>query len=308
MFFRKPLLLVGMLLLATTVGATTAGAVRDRTPPTTPSNLRITSSTDSRVSLAWNASTDNSGNFWYCVQRGSSGCFRVNPPQTTFTLSRLAPNQTHTFSVYAVDAAGNRSGNSNTVSYTTPPDTTAPSPAPQLTATEVHPTRVSLAWTASVDDVSQVYYSLFLNGSQYFGGEIGVRARTILDLVPATTYSFRIEASDVYGNSVQSNLLTVTTPAATDTEAPTVPANLRLSPESAPPEIWLDWDQSTDNVDPQSQILYDVFINGQLDHAALGRGDTITYCVAPGPNVIAIRAVDATGNTSALGNEITFDC
>ena len=30
MFFRKPLVLVGLLVLATTVGATTAGAGRDR--------------------------------------------------------------------------------------------------------------------------------------------------------------------------------------------------------------------------------------------------------------------------------------
>jgi chitodextrinase len=232
----------------------------------------------------------------------------VDPPQTTFTLSQLAPNQTHTFSVYAIDAAGNRSGNSNAVSYTTPPDTTPPSPAPQLTATAVYPTRVSLTWTASVDNLSQVYYTQFLDGTEYFGGEIGVRERTVLDLSPATTYSFTITARDAYGNSVDSNVLSVTTPAATDTEPPTVPMNLRLSPESSAPEIWLDWDQSTDNVDPQSQILYDVYINGELDHVALGRGDTITYCRGEGPDVIAIRAVDSTGNASALSNEITFDC
>ena len=132
----------------------------------------------------------------------------LNPPQTTFTLSRLAPSQTHTFSVYAVDAAGNRSGDSNTVSHTTPPDTTAPSPAPQLTASEVHPTRVSVARTpASVDDASQVYYTLFVNGSAYFEGEPGSRTTTILNLASATTYTFRIDASDVYGNTVHSKTL-----------------------------------------------------------------------------------------------------
>ena len=172
----------------------------------------------------------------------------------------------------------------------------------------LYPTRVSLTWTASVDNLSQVYYTQFLDGTEYFGGEIGVRERTVLDLSPATTYSFTITARDAYGNSVDSNVLSVTTPAATDTEPPTVPMNLRLSPESSAPEIWLDWDQSTDNVDPQSQILYDVYINGELDHVALGRGDTITYCRGEGPDVIAIRAVDSTGNASALSNEITFDC
>jgi hypothetical protein len=71
---------------------------------------------------------------------------------------------------------------------------------------------------ASVDNVSQVYYTLFVDGSEYFGGEVGVRERTVLDLSPSTTYSFKITASDAYGNSVDSNLLSVTTPGATDTE------------------------------------------------------------------------------------------
>jgi chitodextrinase len=306
--FRKASLVAGIAVLGIAIGATVAGAARDRTPPTTPANLRITATGPTSISLAWDRSTDNSRNFWYCVQQGSSGCFRVDPPQTTFTRSGLAPDRTYTFSVYAIDAVGNRSGNSNSVSYTTPPDTTPPSPAPVLTATSVLPTRISLSWTASVDNVSQVYYTLFLDGNEYFGGEIGVRERTILDLSPSTTYAFKITASDVSGNTVESNLLSVTTPAVTDTEAPTVPTNLRLSSESSPPEIWLDWDQSTDNTDPQSQILYDVYINGELDHAALGRGDTITYCVAPGPNAIVVRAVDSSGNMSGPSNEIVFDC
>jgi chitodextrinase len=106
-----------------------AAAARDRTPPTTPSSLRITASTASSVSLAWNSSRDNSSNFWYCVQTGGSGCIRVDPPRTTLTRTFSFPNRTFTFSVYAVDAAGNRSANSNTVSFTPAADTTPPSPA-----------------------------------------------------------------------------------------------------------------------------------------------------------------------------------
>ena len=93
-----------------------AAAGRDRTPPTTPANLRITATTATTISLAWNASTDNSSNVWYCVQTNGDGCIRVNPPQTTFTRSQLLPERTHTFAVFALDAAGNWSANSNTVS------------------------------------------------------------------------------------------------------------------------------------------------------------------------------------------------
>jgi hypothetical protein len=53
---------------------------------------------------------------------------------------------------------------SNTVSYTNPPDVTPPT-APTLTATAVWPTRVSLLWTESVDNATQVSYTLLVDGS-----------------------------------------------------------------------------------------------------------------------------------------------
>lgn len=280
----------------------------DRTPPTTPMNLRITATGPNNISLAWDASTDNSGNFWYIVQ-GCGGSIRVNPPQTTFTNTRLAPDRTYSCFVYALDAAGNRSGNSNTVSYTTPPDMTPPSPPPTLTATSVYPTRISVAWTASVDNVSQVWYSLFLDGSLYFGDQIGSRAATVLYLSPSTTYVFRVTARDAYGNVAESNTLSVTTPAVTDTVPPTAPSNLTLSSESAPPEAWLDWDQSTDDTDPQSQILYEVYLNGvRNDDGIIGYGETVTYCRAEGPTTIVLKAVDTSGNVSGPSNEIVFNC
>jgi len=269
MFFRRTALAASIVTLATAMFVTTAGAARGGSP-TTPTNLRITATTETSVSLAWNASTGN--NFWYCVQRNGSGCIRVDPPRTTMTWPSLAPNTTHTFSVYAIDSRGHRSGNSNSVSYTTPPDTTAPSPAPQLTVSAVRPIRFSVTWTPSVDNVSQVYYTLFVDGSPYFGDLIGYREWTVLDLSPSTTYVFRVTARDAFGNVAESNVLSVTTPAATDAVPPTAPTNLSLSSESAAPEIWLDWNQSTDNVDPQSQITYDVYLDGEPEHAAIVYG------------------------------------
>src|SRR5687767_9529799 len=59
---------------------TVSAAARDRTPPTAPSNLRVTGKTTSSVSLAWNPSTDNSGNFSYRIRR--SGDLEISAPQT----------------------------------------------------------------------------------------------------------------------------------------------------------------------------------------------------------------------------------
>lgn len=277
----------------------------DRTAPTTPTNLRITASGPNSISLAWNASTDNSNNWWYCVQRDGLGCFRVDPPQTTFTNPKLLPNTTFNYSVIAIDAAGNRSGSSNTVSHTTPPDTTPPT-APTLSVTGVWPVRISLSWTTSVDNATQVFYTLLADGSPYGADMIGSRSALVLDRSPSTTYVFKVTVRDGYGNTNESNVVTVTTPGVTDTVPPTAPTNLRLSSESSAPEIWLDWDQSTDDTDPQSQILYDVYLNGEPEHAAVGYGETVVYCRGEGPNTIAIRAVDTSGNASVFSNEIVF--
>ena len=168
------------------------------------------------------------------------------------------------------------------------------------------PTRVSLSWTQSVDNSTQVWYTLLVNGSPYGADLIGYRSATVLDRSPATTYAFKVTVRDQFGNTAQSNVVSVTTPAVTDTVAPTAPTNLRLSSESAVPEIWLDWDQSTDDTDPQSQIMYDVYLNGVPEHAAIGYGDTIVYCRGEGPNTIVVRAVDTSGNTSAPSNQIVF--
>jgi hypothetical protein len=123
-----------------------------------------------------------------------------------------------------------------------------------------HPTRISVTWTASTDDWSQVYHSLLVNGVEQNAGMIGVRGSTILYLTPQTTYTFEVTARDASGNTTRSNVLSVTTPAATDTIAPTAPTNFRFSSETSPPEAWLDWDASTDNADPQSEIQYEVFV------------------------------------------------
>jgi chitodextrinase len=289
--------------LLASLGAAEAGISRGS--PTSPTNLRITASTATSVSLAWDASTSKSSNWWFCVQRSGSGCIRVDPPRTSLTLTQLIPRTTYSWSVVAVDQNGNRSAPSNTVSYTTPPDTAAPT-APVLSVGPVYPTRITVSWTASVDDTSQVSYTLLVDGSPGTADQVGYLQATILHLAPSSSHTFQVTVRDASGNASSSNVLSVTTPAATDATPPSAPPNLRLSPESSVPEIWLDWDPATDNSDPQSLLEYQVFLNGTFDHSEIGAVDSITYCRDGGPNTIAVRAVDTSGNASMFSNEIVF--
>jgi chitodextrinase len=304
MFLRKAAL--ASLLLAPALLFTPVAAGGSGKGPSGPTNLRITARGPTSVSLAWDAA-GGSGKWWYCVQSGGAGCFRVDPPQTTFTHPSLRPGSTYTFTVITVSSSGQRSAPSNAVTYTAPPDTTPPS-APQVTTTTVVPTRIGVTWTGSVDDTSQVSYTLFLDGTPFFAGLAGSNGVIVPYLAPSSTHVFKVVASDAFGNAVESNVLTVTTPPATEAVAPTAPANLRLSSESSAPEIWLDWDAASDNFDPPAQILYQVFVNGTLASTGIGNVDDIVYCVDTGPNTIAVRAMDTSGNASAFSNELVFAC
>jgi poly(hydroxyalkanoate) depolymerase family esterase len=107
------------------VTATTqAGTGGDTQPPSAPSNLTAPATTTSSITLAWTASTDNTGVTGYQILRApgtTGGTFgQVGTSTTTsFVNSGLTANTAFRYQVRAVDAAGNVSAVSNTVTATT---------------------------------------------------------------------------------------------------------------------------------------------------------------------------------------------
>ncbi|MEU7838624.1 carbohydrate-binding protein [Nonomuraea sp. NPDC049129] len=89
----------------------------DTEQPSVPGNLHSTAKTSSSVSLAWDASTDNTGVTGYDVYNGSTLATTVTG--TTATVSGLTAATAYTFTVKARDAAGNTSDASNAVTETT---------------------------------------------------------------------------------------------------------------------------------------------------------------------------------------------
>jgi fibronectin type III domain protein len=280
----------------------------DRTPPSKPGNFTVTAKTAYSVTLAWTPSKDNSGNFTYFIGSTAGGGVTLPKTATSYTWTAgLVPPNSYTFIIYARDAAGNTSGTVGT-STTLPADTTPPTVAPVVSVTTVGSTYVSLAWTASQDDSPALFYHVFVNGVDYTSAGTN-RSLTITPLQPSTSYTFNVVAYDYGGNaSPASAPVTATTmaPNSNDTTPPTTPGNLRDNGMAFPDgETWLWWDQSTDDVDPQAVIRYDVYANGVLDHSLVGGGFTILYGNPGYPNTFQVVAVDTTGNQSVPATLVT---
>ncbi len=97
----------------TTVTVTTA----DTQAPSVPTGLAASNLATTGVTLTWNASTDNVGVTGYRVFRGTTQI--GTPTATTFAVTGLTASTPYSFTVRAVDAAGNVSAASTVLSVTT---------------------------------------------------------------------------------------------------------------------------------------------------------------------------------------------
>jgi chitodextrinase len=292
----KPFLLLALILLP---AADAAALPRDRTPPTTPTNLRVTGTTAYSVSLAWNPSTDNSGRFAYVICCSYTQSATVPQTSTRFTYTaEMEAGRSFTFQVYARDAAGNYSGASNSVTVQLPGDSIPPT-KPVVSVTGVGATHAALAWQAT-DNGPNVWYTVFRNGSAIVQGSRSTSAIFPL-LEPETDHTFVVQAQDfVGGRSPMSDPASArtTAPNPDDVTPPTTPASLSQQ-NWGDCEVELSWAESTDDLDPQWLIEYEIYVNDVYDHSlALRYTRTIVYGTNDGPNTFKVIAVDTAGNKS----------
>lgn len=191
----------------------------DTTAPTAPTGLAATAVTSNSVTLSWNASSDNVGVTGYRVYNGSNLVGTVSGSTLSHTVTGLNANTSYTFTVRAVDGAGNSSSPSNSVTVTTSPavnDTQAPS-APGNLHVMGTPTSssVTLMWSPSTDNVGVTGYRIY-RGSTLSVTVSGTETSfTVTGLSAATSYTFTVRAIDAAGNeSAASNTVQVTTASA----------------------------------------------------------------------------------------------
>lgn len=173
--------------------ATIASTLADTAAPSVPGKPTSASQTMTSVNLAWTASTDNVGVSSYRVYR--NGTQVATPTTNSHVDSGLANNTSYSYTVAAVDAAGNVSAQTAATAVKTLADTQAPSTPNGFKGTVTGLT-VALSWNASTDNVGVVSYSVRQDGTEI----ATTTAPSYTATVASGTHSYTVVAKDAAGN------------------------------------------------------------------------------------------------------------
>lgn len=187
--------------------------IADTQAPTAPTNLTVTATTSSTVSLSWTASTDNVAVTSYQIYMNGVLKTSVSSTNISATITGLSASTSYPFYVIAKDAAVNSSPASNTVNGSTTAlvsDIQNPTAPTNLAVMGSSSSTVSLSWTASTDNIGVTSYDVYVNS--VFKSSVSGTTAIVNGLTPTTTYSFYVIAKDAAGNpSPQSNSVNGTT-------------------------------------------------------------------------------------------------
>ncbi|MFE5092405.1 discoidin domain-containing protein [Streptomyces sp. NPDC056638] len=180
----------------------------DTQAPSTPTNLAFTEPASGQIKLTWEASSDDTGVTGYDIYANNTLLTSVSGDVTTYTDNRPT-GQTVSYYVRAKDAAGNQSGNSNTVTRRAGTgDTQAPTAPANLAFTEPASGQIKLTWEASSDDTGVTGHDIYANNT--LRGSVAGNVTTYTDTQPASaTVTYVVRAKDAAGNqSGNSNSVT----------------------------------------------------------------------------------------------------
>jgi fibronectin type 3 domain-containing protein len=261
----------------------------DFRPPGVPQNLLATpQEAPLRVELAWDAAADDGGAVAYRMYR--NGAFVATTTATSWTHANPTEGTTYTYSVRAIDSAGNLGDSSAPVSATTP-DRTAPTPPTNLAAQAlVDPARVELSWTAATDTAGVAGYEVSRDGAVI--GTSPTPLYTDAGVAGSTTYAYSVVAYDAAGNRSDPAAVQVTTP---ETVPPSAPIGLSAVARSRPVRVQLEWNAAADDTGVTG---YRVYRNG----SAIATATSTSYLDAAVKRSTKYRylvtALDQAGNES----------
>jgi chitodextrinase len=166
----------------------------DNELPSVPTGVTLTTAAKS-IGVSWAASSDNVGVSGYKVF--GNGALLSTTAGLSYTDTAVKPGTTYTFTVAALDTAGNLSAPS-VASSVVFPDTVAPSAPTKLTLTS-STTSIVAKWTAATDNVGVAGYTVY-RGAVMIATVRGPLTYTNTGLKRKTSYSYHVVAFDAAGH------------------------------------------------------------------------------------------------------------
>ena len=177
-------------------------------------------------------------------------------------------------------------------------DTEAPDAPTAVRTADVTETTAHVAWEAALNNVATTGYNVYVNGEKVNTELVTATEYDLTGLTPATDYSVEIEAVDAAGNvSEKSEAATFTTAKAVDTEAPSVPTDVKAS-DVTKTGATVTWTASTDN---EGVAGYNVYVNGtQVNDTLVATTEYVLTGLTEGTEyTVEVEAVDTNNNVSA---------
>jgi fibronectin type 3 domain-containing protein len=282
-------------------------AVTTPKAPPVPAGLSASTPAATKVILNWSVAA--SGGLpiqYYLVFRGSSAASLAqiaNPAQNTYVDVSVNPNTTYYYGVETVDSGGDVSLMSTVLHVTTP---ALPPEPPNVVATPVSTSKISLTWTPVNSVVPILCYHVFRGVSPAAMTEVGNTTKapyTDISLSPATKYYYAVQAVDTGGDlSPMSATVSATTFA-----LPSAPVNL-LAQAASKTQVNLTWSAGSSGMPLAS---FQIFRGSSLTTLALLKQTAASsmsatdYPLTPGTTYYyGIQETDTAGNISPMSKTV----
>jgi YD repeat-containing protein len=265
-------------------------------PPAAPSNLTVTTASNSQIDLAWTDNSSDETGFKIERKTGAAGTYSqivtVGPNVSSYSNTGLSSNTQYYYRVRATNASGDSAysneANANSANLLPSVNLTTPANNDVVAA----PANISLTATASDPDgtISKVQ---FYQGATLLGEDLSAPYSFTWNNIPAGSYSLTAKATDNAGAIVTSAAAAIVVNAlpTVSITSPTHPTTL-----TAPANFTINASAS----DPDGSITKVQFFAGA---ALLGEDTTAPYSLAmnnlgQGVYSLTARAIDNRGATT----------
>ncbi|WP_194916221.1 fibronectin type III domain-containing protein [Catenulispora rubra] len=176
--------------------AATATTPSSTNTPATPTKLAVSGTTSSSISLSWTETDNADPAASYQVLEGSTVV--ATSTGTSATVGGLTAGSTHTYTVEALDAAGNASAASASATGTTSNPSTVPAVPQHVVVASATSSSITLNWTETNTSDAAASYDVYEGTSRVATSK--TTSATVTGLAAGSTHTYTVTAVDAAGN------------------------------------------------------------------------------------------------------------